>query len=645
MKKNLKNIITATVASALSFTAIGCSTTAFKVAKNIDTSMEKFVTSINSLDYVDTSSTASAASIGEMSFDSQNRKVGKIVETSAATAPNNYITKSATENAVQDDNNANSKNYEISDMMFRDKQPVKFLNDSLANTIIENTITLPALHKNLTKLYILTDTPFITISSSNNFENIESSATTEKITNTSRQIDEKINTLILKRAILMIYVNEIYSGNVELSNESKVAINAYVNVIKENTSFLNGNRGMVKNQLSLANDLMSSGENFELINFYFIKSGEALEIRLNKLDSSISAIDSITEIIESNLKSNSPYYNSNLSDTYSDFVSHLGEIKNTESGSINENSTDKEIADSILGSLNFHAPSRHDKLLTETKTENSAAKTQVQQNEQQTSSITKIENNSRKQIADNSQNQNASKDADKSVIINTPSIENLKIKNETNNNEKVEINSNHSNKIEKIETNSSESSLAQKANADTLQSQNDELIRINTSDDQASEMKNETNGTKSNVPNSQRYRRSSRSNRRNSNNSSRTQSNSRNNKNNSRIDDYKNYNSGNRLISNDKSIKPSNKVPLSLHKNETKANKPQTLELRDEDYDKIKENNNGGKRNMKNGGLNHNDSEKIMRANRSPEKISSEQYQSDTNRNQNFATTMKYKNN
>ena len=66
----------------------------------------------------------------------------------------------------------------------------------------------------------------------------------------------------------MVYVNEIYNGNVNLTEDSRKAINAYVNVIKENASFLNGNRGMVKNQLDMASNLISKQNQDNIINYY-----------------------------------------------------------------------------------------------------------------------------------------------------------------------------------------------------------------------------------------------------------------------------------------------------------------------------------------------------------------------------------------
>lgn len=315
MKEKVKKILTTTLLSAATISAVGCGVNGNKLAKNIDKSMADFVSSINNLDYVETGKPA-------------NDKVGKIVETGSSLYGTGTHRISAEGNQI------------------------KFLNNNVSETEIENTITKPTERKDDFKLFVLSETPFISLTSNDNNANLSFNIkfSTNKIEETSTEIDEKINTLILKRSILMIYVNEIYNGNVTLSEENKTAINAYVNVIKENTSFLNGNRGMVKNQLKLATDLVEDGKNENLVNYYIIKSGEALENRASKLDSTISAIDSITKIIEDNLSSTSTYYNTKLSDTYQNIISNINSNSNTQ---INANSSNKEIADSISNSLNF----------------------------------------------------------------------------------------------------------------------------------------------------------------------------------------------------------------------------------------------------------------------------------------------------
>lgn len=320
MKNKIKKIFTATIISAVSFTAVGCGTNNSKLAKNIDHSMAEFITSINNLDYVETGAKATTS----------NEKVGKIVET-ASMSNDSFNTSSKLLNNNND----------------------QFLNKTATSSYLESTITKPQERTDNFKLFVLSESPFITLTSNDNNANLNFSVkfSTNKIEETSTEIESKINTLILKRSILMIYVNEIYNGNVNLSDENKIAINAYVNVIKENTSFLNGNRGMVKNQLKLASDLVNSEQNENLVNYYIIKSGEALETRVNKLNSSIEAIDSIIDIIESNLSNSSSYYQTNLSNTYKNILSHLSSSSNN--SDISKDSSNEDIAKSIAESLNF----------------------------------------------------------------------------------------------------------------------------------------------------------------------------------------------------------------------------------------------------------------------------------------------------
>lgn len=291
MNKKFKKAITTAILSVTATTALGCTTTNTKIAQKINKGVNDFVSSINKLDYVETNNTS-------------NKSLGKIVS------------------AVNDS---------------------QVFNAVTSGTNIENTITKPENRSDNFKLYTLSSTPFITLTSDNNNVNLSIEFSTEKIENTSDEISEKINKLILKRAILMVYVNEIYSGNVNLSDENRQAINAYVNVIKENASFLNGNRGMVKNQLNMASNLINSQSNDHIVNYYIIKSGEALEIRSNKIDSTISAIDSIISILETNLSPSSCYYQNNLTSSYESMLSSL----NNSTTSNNNAQLAKDIAESI----------------------------------------------------------------------------------------------------------------------------------------------------------------------------------------------------------------------------------------------------------------------------------------------------------
>ena len=154
------------------------------------------------------------------------------------------------------------------------------------------------------------------LNENNNIATSSSSMVVNYSTNTieesKEEIQQRISSLIDKRAKLLLFINDLYKGNIKLSEESLTAINAYINIIKDNTSYLNSNRGIISNQLNRANNLYNSNSASPLINAYIIRTNEAIDTRLAKLDSSLLAIDSICNILNSNLTSSSPYYNQNI---------------------------------------------------------------------------------------------------------------------------------------------------------------------------------------------------------------------------------------------------------------------------------------------------------------------------------------------
>ena len=132
--KNFKKILTGTLVSVVSATAIGCTTNTNNLAKNIDRSMAEFVSSINKLDYVDTNSKSS-------------EKIGKIVETSVA-SPYDNRTKDIKKRKITSTGNT-----------------ISFLNDNVSEAEIENTITRPSERNNDFNLFVLSDIPFVTLTS------------------------------------------------------------------------------------------------------------------------------------------------------------------------------------------------------------------------------------------------------------------------------------------------------------------------------------------------------------------------------------------------------------------------------------------------------------------------------------------------
>ena len=371
MKRKFKKLMATALLSMTATSAIGCANSNTKIANKINNGIEDFVSSINNLDYVET--------------NNQNSNLGKIVS------------------ALNEDNLYTKMTY---------------------NTNIENTITRPTERSDNFKLYILSKTPFITLSSDDNNLNLTMQVSTEKIEETSDDINGKINQLILKRAILMIYVNEIYNGNVNLTEENRTAINAYVNIIKENTSYLNGNRGMVKNQLGMASDLINKESDDNIINYYIIKSGEALEIRSNKIESTISAIDSIISILEQNLNQNSCYYQNNLTTNYQDMISKINND--------NLNNENEILAKNIAESINII-----DSNSTSTKQKTTYPMTKNQRNQTNSNTTDNCIDCNKTPI--NNSNQSSNSNNQNKNIQTLENFDNNKIQN-TNNNYSKQIN-------------------------------------------------------------------------------------------------------------------------------------------------------------------------------------------------------------
>lgn len=122
-------------------------------------------------------------------------------------------------------------------------------------------------------------------------------------------IHSKINILFSKRSDLLLYLNEIYGGNTDFSNENIVSLNVYMNILKDNSNYLSSYNGMLKNQINEAKQIYQQNSNVNLINAYIIKSVETLQLRCAKIDTSILAMTSIIDIIKNNLVNDYYSYN------------------------------------------------------------------------------------------------------------------------------------------------------------------------------------------------------------------------------------------------------------------------------------------------------------------------------------------------
>lgn len=151
--------------------------------------------------------------------------------------------------------------------------------------------------------------------------NIQDDKLTSNVVATDTQIDtselytwlenahSKINVLLSTRGDLLLYLSEIYSGNVAFESADLLSINVYLNILKDNSTYLSSYNGMLKNQINQATTLFENQENVNLINAYLIKAIETLQVRCAKVDTSVLAMSSIIDIIKCNLVND--YYNYN----------------------------------------------------------------------------------------------------------------------------------------------------------------------------------------------------------------------------------------------------------------------------------------------------------------------------------------------
>lgn len=181
---------------------------------------------------------------------------------------------------------------------------------------------------------------------------------TENIEETTKEIGVSITNLINKRADILMQVNALYNGTLNLDEEKIKAINAYINIIKDNTSYLNSNKGLINNQLNQAYNIKTTNNFSPLINAYIIRTNEALQTRLAKLDACIEAIDSILEILDSNndIDNIIDNYNINNSANYPNNLYNEDNIQNELNNKIiikNKNANN----DNIMQNTDYNLPS------------------------------------------------------------------------------------------------------------------------------------------------------------------------------------------------------------------------------------------------------------------------------------------------
>lgn len=262
MNKNLKKIAITTVLSVASLSAIGCGQ-ANKISNK------------NLTQYTNEASTNSRTLANKKEANASRNQFGKIVSASAYNEQ-------------------------------------KYISPKLTSSSIENSISSQTPNDFGFRLYILSNVPFTNIT-----EEDSNQTDSNQTTQTS---NEQMNELNLKRSVLMIYVNEIQNGNVNLTQENKDEINRQIEIINQNNVF--------KNSESTTYNLPRNSQN-----------------QNENISSTISAVDSILNIIETNLTSSSKYYQTNLSQNYGNFVSNTNNTNECDDNCL--------IAQNIAKSLNM----------------------------------------------------------------------------------------------------------------------------------------------------------------------------------------------------------------------------------------------------------------------------------------------------
>lgn len=306
----MKKIIRLTMFLLLSLSLIiftGCNSADKTLAKNLDNTVTNLVYSITNLDFADTADlNLLSTNTNKTNNVTENKENENITE-------NQISNNSKNANCCENCNNSGSlsqfqvknQNYNMNENMsgypgfnkeFCDKPISKAkyntycYGNNKTNSVVSNqTNTADDMQeKNETKALV--------------------SFSTEQISENNKTLQSLISKLINKRSNLLLYINDLYKGNITIASTNKNAVNAYMNILKDNTSYFNQHRGLVTNQIDQAKELYNSDNSSSLINAYIIRTNEAIATRIAKLESSISAMDSILDIMKGSQNSNSKSY-------------------------------------------------------------------------------------------------------------------------------------------------------------------------------------------------------------------------------------------------------------------------------------------------------------------------------------------------
>ena len=321
----------------------GCANSSQTLAKSLDDTITNLVYAVSSLDWADNELISDLAS-----NDLTNNGIAEENLNSTITPlTNQYITETPSLNQYQDATEqsplSSSYNTSMSQSMSGSKvirQPFSRNKVSKINGVQNSQIdTINNLNSRLNSTNLLENSEIVNVK--------YSLAAIEEQTN---EVMQRLASLVQRRTNILLYVNALYNSKLALSKDMTNAINAYINIIKDNTAYLNSNKGIVTNQLSQASSIKLANAYSPLINAYIIRTSEAIDTRIAKLDASIMAIDSIIQILEANtsgtiipdindFNSNNISLLPNITDTQEEIVKNnekiITENKNAENTQIN----------------------------------------------------------------------------------------------------------------------------------------------------------------------------------------------------------------------------------------------------------------------------------------------------------------------
>lgn len=320
MKKSIKYSILTLLTFSIT-TLCGCTNQSKTLAKNLDNAITNLVYSATNLDF------ANASNLGSFLFDDNEQiqedndlNINQIYdnqnEYDIAEHQNIFTDKSSSstnnpqiKNANYCNNCVNLDTKQQNEAIFNNSKRSGFPGFRHKFTPTPQTINSQKNQYNTQNLALQEE-----VSDTNNNEKSTIqlvSFSTDKLNENNQTVQSLISEIINKRSNLLLYINDLYKGNISISTSNIDAVNAYINIIKDNTSYFNQHRGIITNQLEQARQTMNSDENSSLINAYIIRSNEALSTRIVKLESSIEAIDSITLIIKGSESEESKSYIAN----------------------------------------------------------------------------------------------------------------------------------------------------------------------------------------------------------------------------------------------------------------------------------------------------------------------------------------------